>query len=598
MERVGIYNRCSTEEEAQINALAVQAEESLEIVKKHKDWVLVRQYIESQSGTTAEKRAEYQKMLEDMENGEITLVMIKSIDRLNRNTRDWYLFLDCITRNNIKLYFYLDNKYYTPEDSLITGIKAILAEEFSRELSKKIKNAHKRRQQKKSGINITRAMFGWDKIGKDEFVLNEEESTYYRMALDFAENGMGYRSIAKIMAELGVRGKNGERIEQIQWRKMIRSPRVHGTVVLNTREYNFEAKRHEKLPEEQWIYVDDALPAIISREHHERILAVLDERAENYNHLTERVTYHGKHELSGKIFCGSCGSVYYRASYKKKSGGTKVQWKCKEHVSYGGKSDKGNGCSNINLCEDELYEAIDSACKIQMKNTVVESEELINETLRVIRAMFSSDKTDIEIKKLENQKKKLISNKDKLMSKLMDGIISDKDFKIYNEKYSSELEDTEKKLENLYIQRIDMEKQEERLLVIKEELLKGKIIEEATIKEFRSNIDKIIVNENGKIDIEFNMNKIVGANVFSEKQGVHIKVNYNSIADKKRVEIHNEADEIYQLIKENKYIKREEITEKLGISKYILDTRLKVLRDSGKLRFVKQGVGHWEILED
>ena len=40
MEYVGIYNRCSTQEENQKNALEVQAAESLEILNSKKDWIL------------------------------------------------------------------------------------------------------------------------------------------------------------------------------------------------------------------------------------------------------------------------------------------------------------------------------------------------------------------------------------------------------------------------------------------------------------------------------------------------------------------------------------------------------------------------------
>ena len=128
MERVGIYNRCSTEEENQKNALATQAEESLELAKKM-GWKVVGQYVEAQSGTSADNRKEYRKMLQGIEENKFDIIMIKSIDRLARNTKDWYLFLDCITRRGVRLYMYLECKYYDAEDSLLTGIKAILAED-------------------------------------------------------------------------------------------------------------------------------------------------------------------------------------------------------------------------------------------------------------------------------------------------------------------------------------------------------------------------------------------------------------------------------------------------------------------------------------
>ena len=65
MQRVAIYNRCSTEEEAQKNALEVQAAESLELVetKKEEGWVIVAQYVELESGTSTKKRREYLNMV-------------------------------------------------------------------------------------------------------------------------------------------------------------------------------------------------------------------------------------------------------------------------------------------------------------------------------------------------------------------------------------------------------------------------------------------------------------------------------------------------------------------------------------------------------
>ena len=112
MIRAGIYNRCSTDEEAQMNALEIQAAESREIVKTM-GWVVARQYIETESGTTSYKRNEYQHMLEDMERDQFDVVVIKSIDRLMRSAKDWYIFIDKLTQKKKRLYIYLENKFYS-----------------------------------------------------------------------------------------------------------------------------------------------------------------------------------------------------------------------------------------------------------------------------------------------------------------------------------------------------------------------------------------------------------------------------------------------------------------------------------------------------
>lgn len=92
-------------------------------------------------------RREYNRLYEDLEQNRFDVVVIKSQDRLMRNTRDWYLFSDRLNCAGKRLYFYLENTFYSPEDALLTGIKAILAEEYSRELSKKMNLAHQKRQQ-------------------------------------------------------------------------------------------------------------------------------------------------------------------------------------------------------------------------------------------------------------------------------------------------------------------------------------------------------------------------------------------------------------------------------------------------------------------
>ena len=281
MQRVAIYNRCSTEEEAQKNALEVQMAESLELVeqKRAEGWQIVARYVELESGTSTKRRKEYLRMVEDIKQDKFDIVVIKSIDRLARNAKDWYLFLDCLTKHHTRLYLYLEQKFYQSEDALVTGIKAILAEEFSKELSAKIKNAHHRRQQKQTGLNITREMFGWNRVKKDIFITNEEEAAYFRMACQLVEAGFGFCRLSNTMYKIGARSKTGGQISEVQWRNMLRSPRAYGTVILHKKEYDFVRKEEKKMPEEEWIVIENALPALISKEYFDKIQKILDANA-------------------------------------------------------------------------------------------------------------------------------------------------------------------------------------------------------------------------------------------------------------------------------------------------------------------------------
>lgn len=180
MMRAVNYCRVSTDEEAQTNSLESQIAESIEAISKN-GWIHVNSYIdEGKSGTTRKRRDSYNKLLEDMERNEFDIIVVKYQDRLMRNTKEWYHFIDRLVQNGKRLYFYLENKFYSPDDALITGIRAILAEEFSRDLSKKINHAHRTRQESGSTVLITSKTWGYDKDGKN-VVINEKEAEIVRL---------------------------------------------------------------------------------------------------------------------------------------------------------------------------------------------------------------------------------------------------------------------------------------------------------------------------------------------------------------------------------------------------------------------------------
>ena len=64
--RAVIYNRCSTEEESQKDALIKQVQESKRCVHEQ-GWELVDAYVEAKSGTTVKGRNEYNRLYQDLE---------------------------------------------------------------------------------------------------------------------------------------------------------------------------------------------------------------------------------------------------------------------------------------------------------------------------------------------------------------------------------------------------------------------------------------------------------------------------------------------------------------------------------------------------
>lgn len=572
MELVGIYNRCSTEEEAQVNALAVQAAESLEIVQSMEGWCLAEQYIETQSGTGTQNRPEYLRMLREIEQGRFTVIVIKSIDRLVRNTRDWYLFLDCIARNHVKLYLYLERKFYTPDDSLVIGIKAILAEEFSRELSKKIKNAHNRRQNKRSGLNISREMFGWDKVGKDIYKINEREADAYRRAFGLAEAGFGFRKISKTLYEAGVRGKQGNRITEVQWRNMLRSPRACGTVVLHKYEYDFELKRRIPIPEEEWIFVEDALPAIVDKAYQERVLKVLDLRSARgkgeYRRLGKNV---GKYLLSGKLVCGICGGIYYR-SPSRKNGEMWEDWRCSTGVS-------GGGCRNIRVDEPALYRLMDETYKSCLGGAEVDEKWILEDIEEILHEVLEVGKTEEVLKRLRKRQSVLARKMDVLLDKLIDGVISDRDYHRGYERMQRELGEIEKKLRECMEQCAGHGEAGEGRMEKIIPLLKEGMINRAIVMERLERVERIMVFPDGELRVldgerQFSMRYV------RETAGKYLR--------------RRQREQILQYLNEHGSGSVSQLSYRSELKPCTVYSRLRELRERGLVKYSAEDGGHWE----
>lgn len=343
-ERAVYYCRVSTEEENQLASMARQKEEAQQAIRDN-GWELVEGYVdEGRSGTTTRYRTEYRRMNEDMEADRFDILVVKSQDRLMRNTREWYLFLDRLLRYRKKLYFYLERRFYSSEDALLTGIKAILAEDYSRSLSRNINHAHKQRQKSGSNVVLTSCTWGYDKQNR-QVVINEAEAKMIRLIFEWAAQDYGSRIIAGKLAEQGYRNRKGGRLAEQTVRRIIRNPLYKGTARMHTQHRDFETKQIEKIEREHWIYHDGAVPAIVSEELWEKANRLMDSRRQQECVWGRK---RNLYSLSGKVRCGLCGSIYWRKTRQNVSGKKHV-WSCSRFLEEGRK-----GCPNIHLPETEI----------------------------------------------------------------------------------------------------------------------------------------------------------------------------------------------------------------------------------------------------
>lgn len=612
MLRAVFYARCSTEEESQKDALAQQVKEA-EICIKEQGWTLVDRYIESKSGTTTKGRQEYTRLYEDLLKDKFDIIVIKSQDRLMRNTKDWYLFVDRLVTEQKQLYIYIERKFYTADDALITGIKAILAEDYSRELSKKINNAHRNRQKSGGKVIMTSRVYGFQKLPDKSIALVEEEAAVKRRMYELCAANFGTRTIATILENDGVRKRDGQPFGANDILRIIKNPINKGCAVMGRLHYDFDTKKTIRTSSDEWYVYEHKVPETVSEELWERANENIrkrrsDKKAESGADVSGKNA--GKYHLSGKIQCGLCGSPYYRRIRRRyKTGEIIHEWKCRTYLETGrntGRLDRPQlrrvqlehveGCDNVHLDEERLYQLLEKNC---LSSYQVDKEKLTRKMIGLLKTVLKEQDLQPEIDRVKMQKKQIKEQIKKLVDKLLDGVLSDQ---VYTEKQK----ELDERLENIQAQLNRLEKQNNqksvlkyRILNIEESLKNGDIIEKASVAGMLEEIDRIVVFPT-YLELHFNLSKMIGVtdmNLLPEGEQDCIRIEYDNLFNY-RQGMAEEREQIVQLLIENPDYKAKDIARELdyGLSK--TQYRMKVLQEEGRIQFHREGMtGYWEVLK-
>lgn len=497
--RVVYYARVSTEEEKQLNALKNQIEMLEEYINNQDTWKLVDKYVdEGVTGTEAKKRFHYNRMLEDLEENKFDTIVIKDESRLMRSTLDWHLFIDKLVKNEKKLFFYNEKKFFEPQDKLITSIKAAVAEEYSRDLSSKVKLGQRKKQEKGVVFGNGR-IWGYDqKEGK--LTINEKEADVIRQIFDMYVNNYGFRTIFKALEELGYRNRNGKLFSITTLKRIIRNEKYKGVLVSNRRNKDFNTKKVINVSKDQWIVHEGIVPAIVSEEIWNKANEILSTKKKK-NPTADKKTisgyFSGNHLYSSKIICGECGSTFWHTIYRKKS-----LWMCKEYKTFGLKKEgKPHGCIGTKI-HSEVLDAI-------LQDIITEfwqnREDNIRKVLAILDKVLQNNGYNEGIEKLEKDKTKNNQKLDNLIDMRADGEITKEKFMAKQAEIEDILNKIEIRIREYTLKNESTINKKQRMLEIQsllnEKLVKSNEFNDDIIAHF---LNKIVVKSQNELLIYLN----------------------------------------------------------------------------------------------
>ena len=210
--RVCAYCRVSTDKSDQKNSLNSQVKYFQRELNQHPNWINVGIYSdEGKSGTSRNKRDDFNLMIERAKAGEIDLIITKELSRFSRNLMDTLSIIKELREKNVDIWFLANNlRAGRISDYQKICEHATRAQGESLMTSERVNWGH--RQSMEMGVVYGRKeMFGYnivkDEYGFQHFEIIEEEAKIVRDIFSWFAAGDGTSTISKRLEKMGVKTK-------------------------------------------------------------------------------------------------------------------------------------------------------------------------------------------------------------------------------------------------------------------------------------------------------------------------------------------------------------------------------------------------------
>lgn len=454
------------------------------------EFFLVDYYIDDGYTGLNTNRPNFQRMIQDIENGTVNCIITKDLSRLSRNSFEANYY--------IELYFLERNiRYISVLDNVDTGtknanndmiqFKTLINDWYSKDISRKVKSSVWARKEK--GLYMgSIAPYGYKKSKEDKhkLVISKQEARVVKRIYEQYSKGKSIAEIIKGLQEDNIpspnnNSNNGE--IRYKWREETIRRMLSNKVYLGHTEYgkkinlSYKSKKRKYIPPEEWKIAYNTHEPIITEE--------LFDKVQN-KRKTNKTIKRKKHEwtLNGLVKCKECGAkMTLKVEYKRDN---PEELKSKKICCLNGlKRYRGKECIrgskgldeeilNTIICEN-LKETIGTLNKEKIKDLIIKQENdnkinMVNDNKELLNK---------ELEKIENDIKTLYLD-------YKEDLLDEDDYKKYYKEKVNEKNRVKSELETL-------EKEENHRTVITEEKVNELVKNILNMKELNKDIISEIV---------------------------------------------------------------------------------------------------------
>ena len=464
-----LYIRLSKEDENEGPSESVTNQKSLldEFVQQHRLSVYDTYVDDGWSGTSFDRPA-FQRMIADIEDKKVNMVITKDLSRLGRDYILTGHYMERYFPEHRVRYISLLDGIDTGVDSTandITPFRAIMNDMYAKDISKKIKSVKRDKQQKGKFIG-GKPVYGYKMhpTEKNKIVIDEEVAPIVRRIFALALSGMSCRNIATLLNQEGVPtpatyanlpvAKPGpytglwssERISDMLQNETYIGNMVQGRSV----KISYKSKKCLKQDPANWVVVEGTHEPLVDRETFRKVRMLVNSR----KHTRSR-TY--DFLLKGLIFCHECGYPLAVLNRKNAKGEDVLYFVCRTYQRF----TKAGVCTCHSIKEKTVTDAVIAKVR-EVCQAYLNPDELLPVAREAVENARKQSSLESELQALQSKIDSLTANLDRMYTDRLSGLLPEADFQRIFGRIKLEREQLEEKRQELELRQKSPVRSEDR----------------------------------------------------------------------------------------------------------------------------------------
>ena len=342
-EHAVVYARFSssrqqeTSIEGQLSAARKYAED--------KGYTIIREYCDRAKTGTNDNREAFQQMLSDCAKKQFTVIIVWKVDRFGRNREEITFNKYRAKKNGVRVEYVAENVVEGPEGVILESVLEGMAEYYSLQLSQNVQRGLLEAAKKHHVPGGNAISYGYRAAPDKTYEIEPKEAPIVKEIFDQYANGKTESEIIRWLNEQGHRTKRGAKFTRTSLTKMLKNERYVGTYIYK-----------------DIIREENVIPQLVSKDVFRKVQEMLQINRRMPSHKWSYADY----ILTGKLFCGKCGSTMVGVSGTSKTGDKHSYYSCSKRW-------KERACDKKNVRQDlieplvlkEVYALLDDRELIQ-----------------------------------------------------------------------------------------------------------------------------------------------------------------------------------------------------------------------------------------